>query len=90
MSRTSTSSIVKKPKFSVWIKLSKRLVGPCVTCEDEVDRMLRGALFVDLHKVVRQGMRASVEQHSLKDLEQFTGYEKTMVTDLRGSPLSDI
>ena len=30
------------------------------TREDEVDRLLRGRVFVDLHRVVRQGLRASV------------------------------
>ena len=31
------------------------------TREEEVDRLLRARVFVDLHRVVRQGLRASVE-----------------------------
>ncbi len=54
----------------------KRLMGRYATREDEVDRMLRAGLFVDLHAVTRQGVRASVERYSIKDLEQFYGFER--------------
>ena len=40
-------------------------------CEDEVDRLLRGDVLVDLLNVVRQGVRASVESYSLKQIEKF-------------------
>ena len=43
--------------------------------------MLRAHLFVDLHTVVRQSIRASVERYSIKDLEPFFGYERYI--DLR-------
>jgi predicted RecB family nuclease len=39
------------------------------TREAEVDRMLRGELFVDLYKVVRQGLRIGLESYSIKKLE---------------------
>ena len=52
----------------------KRMMGRHATREDEVDRMLRASLFVDLHRVVRGGLRASVESYSIKELEKFFGY----------------
>ena len=54
----------------------KRLMGRHATRENEVDRMLRGALFVDLHAVVKRAMRASVEQYSLKALEPFHQFDR--------------
>ncbi len=39
------------------------------TREEEVDRLLRGRVLVDLFRVVRQGLRASVESYSIKRLE---------------------
>lgn len=47
----------------------KRLMGRFATRENEVDRMLRAGLFVDLYAVVRHGIRASVESYSIKKLE---------------------
>lgn len=47
----------------------KRLMGRYSVREDEIDRMLRGGLFVDLLTVVKQGIRASVESYSIKNLE---------------------
>jgi uncharacterized protein len=37
----------------------KRLMGRYATREEEIDRMLRAGLFVDLYQVVRRGLRAS-------------------------------
>lgn len=54
----------------------KRLVLRYATREEEVDRLLRGRVFVDLHGVIKQGIRASVEQYSLKDMERFCGYRR--------------
>jgi len=48
----------------------KRLMGRHATREEEVDSMLRAGLFVDLHTVLRQAVRASVEEYSLKKLEE--------------------
>lgn len=56
----------------------KRLMGRYATREDEVDRILRGELFVDLYAVIRQGIRASVERYSIKDLEVFYGFERVI------------
>src|SRR6185503_17611631 len=54
----------------------KRLMLRYATREDEVDQLLRGGIFIDLHRIVRQALRASVEQYSLKDLEIFCGYTR--------------
>jgi predicted RecB family nuclease len=54
----------------------KRLMGRYATRESELDRLLRAERFVDLHAIVRQAIRASVERYSLKDLEPFHGFER--------------
>jgi uncharacterized protein len=51
-------------------------MGRYATRESELDRLLRGERFIDLHAVGRQGVRASVERYSLKDLEAFYGFER--------------
>ena len=60
---------------------SKRLMGRYASREDEVDRMLRAALFVDLRTVTKQAIRASVEQYSLKALEPFHSFERKVRLD---------
>src|SRR5450759_3545023 len=57
----------------------KKLMGRHITKETEIDRMLRAGLFVDLFSVVRQGLRASVEKYSIKDLEKFYGFKRLAV-----------
>ena len=47
----------------------KRLMGIHATREEEVDRLLRGGIFVDLYRVVQQGLRISVESYSIKKIE---------------------
>lgn len=59
----------------------RRLMGRYGTREDEVDRLLRGNVFVDLFRAVRQGIRASVESYSIKRLEPLYGFERSV--DLR-------
>ncbi len=59
----------------------KRLAGRYATRESEVDQLLRGRVFVDLYRVVRQGIRASVESYSIKRLEPLYGFEREI--DLR-------
>ena len=54
----------------------KRLMSRYATREEAVDRLLRGDVFVDLHRVVRQGLRASVERYSIKKLEPFYGFTR--------------
>src|SRR5262245_32129084 len=62
----------------------KRLMGRYATRENEVDRMLRAGLFIDLHAVVRQALRASVEEYSIKKLEALYGYERAAALDDAG------
>ncbi len=59
----------------------KRMMGRHATRENEIDRMLRAGLFVDLHAVVKQALRASVEEYSIKKLEAHYGF--TREADLR-------
>jgi predicted RecB family nuclease len=47
----------------------KRLMGRYSTREDEVDALLRAGVFVDLYRVVRQGVRVGAESYSIKTLE---------------------
>ena len=54
----------------------KRLMGRYATREEQIDRMLRGGLFVDLYQVVRQGIRVGVESYSIKELERVFGFER--------------
>lgn len=56
----------------------KRLAGRHGTRERELDRLLRGERFVDLLAVTRQGLRASVESYSLKQLETFFGFQRVV------------
>ena len=62
----------------------KRLMGRYGVREDEIDRMLRAKLFVDLHTVVKRSVRASVEQYSLKALEVFHGFVRKIPLDEAG------
>ena len=59
----------------------KRLAGRYATRETEVDQLLRGQVFVDLYRVVRQGIRASVESYSIKRLEPLYDFKREI--DLR-------
>lgn len=58
-----------------------RLMGRFATREDEVDDLFRLGVFVDLYRVVKQGLRAGVESYSIKRLEPLCGY--TRAVDLR-------
>ena len=58
-----------------------RLMGRFATHEDEVDDLFRRGVFVDLYRVVRQGIRAGVESYSIKRLEPMCGYARQV--DLR-------
>lgn len=64
----------------------KRLMGRFATREVELDELLRGGAFVDLHTVVRRALIASVERYSIKDLEPFFGYARQQ--DLRDAAMS--
>lgn len=59
----------------------KRLVGKYAIKEEELDRLLRGSVFVNLHTITRRAIIAGVERYSLKDLEKLHGYLRNV--DLR-------
>lgn len=59
----------------------KRLVGKYATREEELDRLLRAGIFVNLHSITRHAIIAGVESYSLKDLEKIHGYLRKV--DLR-------
>jgi predicted RecB family nuclease len=65
----------------------KRLMGRHAVCEDEIDRMLRANLFVDLHTVLKRSVRASVEQYSLKALEVFHGFKRKLPLEDAGAAM---
>ena len=65
----------------------KRLMCRYATREEEVDRMLRAGLFVDLYRVVRGGLRAGVESYSIKELEQFFGFTREVSLSAANSAL---
>ena len=56
----------------------KRLTGRYATRENEIDRMLRAGLFIDLYAIVRHAIRASVESYSIKKLEPLYSFERTV------------
>jgi uncharacterized protein len=58
-----------------------RLMGRHGTREEEVDKLLRGNVLIDLYRAVRQGIRASVESYSIKRLEPLYGFKREI--DLR-------
>lgn len=59
----------------------KRLATRHATREVELDHLLRGKVFVDLYGITRQAIRASIESYSIKQLEQFYGYERLEVLE---------
>jgi len=54
----------------------KRLMGMYATREDELDRILRAGVLVDLHQIFKQALRAGVEEYSLKKLEALYCFER--------------
>ena len=64
-----------------------RLAQRHATREDEVDRLLRGRVLVDLYRVVRQGIRASVESYSIKRLEPLYGLRREVNLKDAGSSI---
>lgn len=59
----------------------KRMMGKYAVKENEIDILLRTKSFVDLHRVLKQSIRAGVERYSLKDLEVYHEFVREM--DLR-------
>lgn len=54
----------------------KQLVTRYATRESELDDLLRNDVFVDLHKIVRRSLIASVESYSIKQLEAHFRFER--------------
>jgi predicted RecB family nuclease len=54
----------------------KRLMGRYGTREQELDDLLRRDVFVDLYRVVRNGLRVSRRGYGLKELEAFLDFER--------------
>jgi len=54
----------------------KQLMGTYATREDAVDELLRRNVFINLHTVVRQGLRAGVDSYSLKEVEALAKFER--------------
>jgi predicted RecB family nuclease len=65
----------------------KRLMGRHATREDQVDRLLRGGVLVDLFRAVRQGLRASVESYSIKRIEPLYEFERDVALKDAGSSI---
>src|ERR1700723_3885675 len=59
----------------------KRLMGMYATREDELDRILRAGVLVDLHQIFKQALRAGVEEYSLKKLEPLYAFERKIPSD---------
>lgn len=59
----------------------QRLMGRYATRENEIDALLRGERFVDLYRVVQQGLIAGVDRYSIKNLEDCYGFVRAV--DLR-------
>jgi predicted RecB family nuclease len=64
-----------------------RLAQRHATREQEVDRLLRARVLVDLFRVVRQGIRASVESYSIKRLEPLYGLVREVELRSAGSSI---
>lgn len=56
----------------------KRMAGQHGVCIDEVDQLLTARIFVDLYRVVRQGVRASVESYSIKKMEGLYEFKRAV------------
>lgn len=54
----------------------KRLASRYAVCEEEVDRVLRAELFIDLFSVIKESLVAGVESYSLKEMEHFAEFER--------------
>jgi predicted RecB family nuclease len=54
-----------------------RLMGRHGTREDELDELLRGKVLVDLYRVTRQALVASLPRYSIKNVEELYGFERT-------------
>ncbi len=60
-----------------------RLMGEHATREEEIDDLLRGEVLVDLFRVTKQALRASVSSYSIKEVEELYGFERTADVERR-------
>ena len=64
----------------------RRLMSRHGTREEEVDRLLRNEVLVDLYRVVRQGVRLSTNSYSLKKVERlYMPAREESIADAAGS-----
>jgi predicted RecB family nuclease len=64
----------------------RRLMSRHGTREEEVDRLLRNEVLVDLYRVVRQGIRLSTDSYSLKKVERlYMPAREESIADAAGS-----
>lgn len=68
----------------------KRLMGRYATRENEIDRLLRAGVFVDLFAIVRHSIRASVESYSIKKLEPLYSFKRTQDLSNAGKILAKV
>ena len=66
-----------------------RLMGEHATREEEIDDLLRGEVLVDLFRVTKQALRASVPSYSIKDVEKLYGFERTADVGGGGESVND-
>jgi uncharacterized protein len=66
----------------------RRLMGEHGTREEAIDDFLRNDVLVDLCRVVKQSLRASVESYSLKAIEALYGFKRT--SDVMGGSESSV
>ncbi|MBA3383708.1 MAG: TM0106 family RecB-like putative nuclease, partial [Actinobacteria bacterium] len=55
----------------------RRLMGEHGTREDELDDLLRGEVLVDLFRVTKQALRASLPGYSIKNVEELYDFKRT-------------
>jgi len=65
----------------------KQLAGRHATRQDELDRLLRGRVFVDLYRVVRQGVLVGSERYSIKNLEPLYAFTREIELRDAGSSI---
>jgi predicted RecB family nuclease len=68
----------------------KRLMGMYATRENEIDRMLRAGVLVDLHQAFKQSTLASVEEYSLKKIEAFYKFERNTPPDVSRAAMRSV
>jgi predicted RecB family nuclease len=54
----------------------KSLAGRHATKQEQLDELLTAGVFVDLYRVVRQGLRVGSDQYSIKNLESLYGFTR--------------